>query len=548
VRRAVLILALAVAAAAASVGHVRAAEPEWHSEQPVAAGIEVPVPFGEVGDIECWQANRCVLITSGTAGGGMPPGVYAYDGVSWHLYSTVCGGHHGRIAWAGPDEFWTISDQRAGEETTTEAGALFNRSLCYFKDGAVVASYAEPLKQANSYYGMDAAACEGPSECWFGGERLKNAANVGAFHLHWNGTSLTPVPSTTVPEVGLEDPGRAVAGMFFYGGRLYESVAVREGDEPVGEPEEPSFLHRVAPGGPRLFEPLSTPGLTFGGTAEQTEGFHFATDGPELWALAGGSGSSSTVTMLKLEGESFVQVPLTGQVPPPSSQVGGFAAEPGAGFAWASYSPSSSFSGSPGPARLLRVHSDGSVDGEVSLPRPAEELNPKGVAGPVACPAVGQCWMATSKGWLFHLGGPPVEGPDLDPAMHQLITFRPCDNACRSGTEGGLPPDDSGAEPEESRFAEAAPYELLPTGPRKPHPLYTGLRQKVIHKTILQLTFVLHAPAHVQLIAEEHKRVVAKTARMTLGTGKQRIRLRLDPKHWPTHLSFQVHRIKKKAS
>lgn len=547
-RRIAILLALGLTILFAGVRGAHAAEPEWHSEQPVAAGIGVPVPFGEVGDIECWQANRCVLITAGTK--GTPAGIYAYDGVDWHLYSTVCGGHNGRIAWAGPDEFWTISDQRVGEEAIGHETLYWNRSLCHFKNGEVVASYAKPLGQEDSYSRMDAAACEGPNNCWFGGERLAGSANVGAFHLHWDGSALTPVPSLTEPEAALEDPGRAVFALTFHQGRLYESVSVRAGDEPLVEETEPSFLHRIALGTARPFEPLMTPGLDIGGTAEQMEGFRFAQYGPELWTLGGSTEfNSNAVTMLRLEGESFVQVPLTGGIFQAGNVVKGFAMEPRSSSAWVSFAPPfTNVVGGLGSDHLARIHSDGSVDDGVVLPRPEEELNSKGSPGPVVCPAAGQCWTATSKGWLFHLGGPPAEGPDTDPAMHQLITFRPCDEACRSSNEVGLPEDDSGAEPETSPFAEAPPYELPPPKLHKPHPLYTHLRQKLIHHTVLQLTFVLHAPAHVQLIAKEHKQVVAKTARLTLDKGKHRVRLALDPKHWPTHLSFQVHRVKKKKA
>ncbi len=83
----------------------------WRSAQP--SGPNGPTPLGEVGDISCWQANRCLLITAGN--GGMPAGLYAYDGRKWFLYSRVCGGHGGRIAWAGPTDFWTISDQQSGQ-------------------------------------------------------------------------------------------------------------------------------------------------------------------------------------------------------------------------------------------------------------------------------------------------------------------------------------------------------------------------------------------------------------------------------------------------
>lgn len=548
-RPTVFIFALLTIFVAAFGGHASAAEQRWHSEQPVAAGIEVPVPFGEVGDIECWQANRCVLITPGN--GGMPAGIYAYDGVNWHLYSTVCGGHHGRIAWAGPDEFWTISDQRVGEEPGGGSGeALLYRSLCHFANGEVVASYAQPIGQASSYSKMDAAACEGPSDCWFGGEHLSGEPNTGAFHLHWDGSTLSAIPSLTVPEAGLEDPGWPVFDLAFDQGRLYESVSFSSSGQPVPGETEPVFLHRVNPGAAQPFELLATPGLVHGGPAAGLEGFRFAGSGSELWAMSGAvegsNGASTTVTMLRLEENTFRQVPLSSGPFVAGDEIGGFAVEPTAEAAWASFTPPRP--GSSPPAQLARIDADGNVVEEVRLPRPEEEINNKGTAGPITCPTAGQCWMATSKGWLFHLGGAPAEGPDTDPNMHQLITFRPCDEACRSGVEVGVPEDNSGAELEAEHFPISEPYERPPSHRRKPQPLYNHLHQKLIHKTVLQITFLLHARAHVQLVAKQHKQVVAKTARFTFGKGHHRILLQLDPEHWPTHLSFQVHRIHKKAA
>ncbi len=548
-RRAALFLALCLAAVASSGGVAGAVAPtEWHSEQPtLAGGLGVPVLLGEIGDIECWSANRCALIAAGNR--GVPAGVYAYDGSGWYQYSTVCGGHQGKIVWTGPDEFWTISDQRPGEEAIVgnDEVELQNRSLCRFSNGAVVGSFARPLGQASSYQRMNAAACGSAGDCWFGGERLPGEPNTGAFHLHWDGFSVTEIPSLTVPEPSLVDPGRAVFDMTLFGGQLYESVAVREGDRAEGE-TEPSFLHRIIPGAAQPFESLATPGLVAGTTAaEEVEGFRFANNGTALWALSGAaSGRSSTPLLLNLEAGAFKRVPMTGAAFAAGTRVLGFAMEPGVAGAWASFSPGSG--SAAGPARLVRIESGGALDAEVQLPRPEEELNSKGTAGPIACPAPGQCWMGTSRGWLFHLGGPPVEGPNNDPAMHQLITFRPDDEAVRSSTEVGLPVDDSGAEPEKELFAEVPEYEAPPIREPRPHPLYNHLKQKVIDGDVLQLTFDLHAPAHVQLIAKEKQTVVAKTPRMTLKAGHHRIRLKLDPKHWPTHLSLQVRRIKTKKA
>ena len=58
---------------------------------------------------------------------------------------------------------------------------------------------------------------------------------------------------------------------------------------------------------------------------------------------------------------------------------------------------------------------------------------------------------------------------------------------------------------------------------------------------MLQLSFVLHAKAHVQLLAKRHHKVVAKTDKLTLGKGPHRLRLHLDPDRWPTGLDFEVH-------
>jgi hypothetical protein len=548
-RRPLIALAMLVAALAVlAVPGARAAAPEWHSEQPVAAGIEVPVALGQIGDIEFWAPNRGLLITAGNH--GAPAGIYAYDGSGWHLYSTVCGGQEGRIAWAGPDEFWTISDQAIGEENTLNPvlEETSHRSLCHFKNGEVVASYAEPLGRATSFSPMDAAVCEGPNNCWFGGERLPGNPNAGAFHLHWNGTTLQAVPSLTEPEPKLKDPGRSVFGLAFNQGKLYESLDARSGDQAPTE-KEPFFFHRVELTAQEPFAPVPTPAISDGGEPEGLEGFRFATEGSTLWALSGDVEEGGTVptTLLHLASGAFRQVALAGGPLVPGTRIYGWAFEPGAHYAWASFGPARFEQ--PGVARLARVQTNGQVGEEIVLPAPGEELDPKGTAGPVACPASGQCWMATSMGWLFHLGGPPAEGVDTDPAMHQLITFRPEDGSARASIGAGAPEDDSGAEVESHKFPEAIPFEPpLEPRVRKRPPLYAHVKQKVLHHTVLQLTFVLNARAHVQLLAKRHKAVVAKTARLTLGKGKHKLRLRLDPKRWPTGLDFQVHALKGKAA
>jgi len=542
-----LALVLAIGAAAP------AAASEWHSEQPAGAGIGVPIPLGEIGDIEFWAPNHGLLITAGND--AVAPGIFAYDGTGWYRYATVCGGHQGRIAFAGPNDFWTISDQRAGQaiQSGTET-ALYRRSLCHFENGRVVASYAEPLDTATSYEQMNAAICDGPDNCWFGGERLPGSPNVGAFHLHWDGTSLSAVPSLTVPEPALGDPGRAVTGLALDNGQLYESVRLQEGDQPIGETgaEEPSRLHEILPGLPTPFLPLyPTSSLNLNGACPAQLGpLRLADEGGALWGVAGDVGNSrpesgsecpvakrAPVTVLRLAGAGLEPVRLKGPyVFEESTRIEGAAAEPLSGSVWVSARPKTPEPNEPEAAHLVKIHADGTVDQPVVLPAPGEGLGQKGAAGPIACSGPEQCWTAAASGWLFHLGEAP--SPDLDPAWHPpVIEFRPPDGSVPAeGPDRAT--DDSGLE-EEKAGTEPLPHEKPPHVRKRP-PLVKNIKQRMVGKLTLQIAFELTALAEVRLIAEQKKKVVAATPLHLLRKGRHRLRLKLDPKHWPTAINLHT--------
>jgi hypothetical protein len=505
-RRLLLLAALACLAALVPAGGAHAAEGEWASDQPVAAGIGVPAPLGRIGDIKFWAPNRGVLITGGNE--GLPAGVYAYDGVSWHLYSTVCGGAQGRIAWAGPEDFWTVSDYAQIQEGVDSELAESARTLCHFENGAVVASYAQPVGTAETYERMEAATCEGAANCWFAGMPLSETApNRGAFHLHWDGTGLTEVPSQTEAQPQVHEPGGgAVTGLAFYAGGLYETA------------EETPFLRQIVPGTPEVFQPVTMPESVVGP-------FKLSSSGDGLWAFGEDGATAARFGPL-----GFEAVPLAHGV----GRVEALAAEPG-GAAWVGASGEETRLG--GTATVTKVGADGSVGATIQLPSAAEEIDGKGGAQAMTCPAPGQCWLATTKGWLFHLGGSLPQ--DTDPAMHVLITSRPADGSTRSFVPPGLPEDNSG-ETETSRRTEVPLREHFPHR-HKPRPLVTKVHQKVVGKSVLELTFLLHARAHVRLIAKWHGKAVAHTARLTLAKGPHAIHLRLDPKRWPTGLDFQVH-------
>ncbi|HEY2054294.1 MAG TPA: hypothetical protein VGH14_10210 [Solirubrobacterales bacterium] len=536
-RRVAATLAVAIALFAAAAPGALAAE--WRSEQPIGGGIGIAVQIGEVGDIEMWAPNAGMLITAGNDGVGA--GLWAYDGTGWYRYSNVCGGHQGRIAGVGPADFWTISDQQVKQPNGKPPGE--HLSLCHFVNGVVVTSYAEPIGSAAAYLPMDAAACEGAANCWFAGERLPGRPSIGAFHLHWDGANLTAVPSTTETQTTVSDPGRSVTSLAFHGGSLYEGVQVAEGDQaPKESGAEPSFLHQLAAAsGGLAFVPLY-PEAPIAGEPARLGGMQLAGDAEELWGVIGSKlFEGQPVTVVRLGAAGFATVPLTD----PSGalndgqQVEAVATEPGTGSIWVAVTEE--FEGE-GYAELAHVHADGSVDEAQVLPAPGSGLGEKGAAGAIACAAPEQCWMATQKGWLFHLGADQPKNED--PYLHVLVNSRPADPTVPVVPPVTLPEDNSGAFADEKEELVSGIAEELP--PKRQKALYSHVKSKVVAGNVLELSFLLRVPAEVRLVAKLKGQVVAATKPQTFAKGKQTLRLKLDPKHWPTKIDLQVHRTKTK--
>ncbi len=374
--------------ALAAIAPAGAAAASW---QLARSGARSQVPLGQVSAISFWAPNRGLLITDGTGRDGcaetnstvaVPCGLYAYNGTDWHLLSNQCGATtttvgSGQIAWAGPEEFWTISDQRPnGQQAASRSEGLGDISLCHFLDGKVVASYALPLTAANHYQAMDAAACLSPTNCWFGGRLAElGSANAGAFHLHWDGENLTEVYSPedhAVSSMALADEGT-----------LFESVVIDPslpGDHYGSEnPAYPFLLHQIDPPGSGIdfhdlfltdgscglecpplpnYEaerPEQLAGLSLGGDyiAPSAANPH----APQLWAVAGqqASGSANSVRplVLRYSAGEWWQIPAIGEqleaqlkgettscLTDPSacsalnSNITGIAAEPGIPAAW----------------------------------------------------------------------------------------------------------------------------------------------------------------------------------------------------------------------
>jgi hypothetical protein len=591
-RLAILTLALAALLAAGPAAAGARAEggdggATWRLEQPLppelpsGAKSTIPIGLGKVGDIEFWAPNRGLLITAGNRP-TIPPGVWVYNGVGWRELASVCGATDGRIAWAGPDEFWTVSDGRAGQSSLEGAPPLEDNTLCHFASGEVVGSYASLAFRPDSYQAMHGAGCVGASNCWFGGDPLPEG-QAGAFHLHWDGHSLIAEPN---PQ------GHAVEDIRRLGSELLESVRVKS-DDVLSEEEsqsEPAVLHQLEPTGvqPR-FLPLNL-GVPFYAAEEFPQALdflHLSSGASALWGAANpaaptpeGSVPGET-TVIRVAGGSATQIigPTTDPegVNPFTSEPGAegarsknqlvnsIAAEPpgeGEGdgtaageSAWLALASGEELHAEPlASAQVARLSSGGAVSERDQLPseqEAAEGVGPKGVADKVACPAPHDCWLATSRGWLFHLTTDAarraeLERPDTDPALSKAapITFRPADAGIPALVPDAPPVDDSGLLGEISATnAALAETATAPLESRVKVPLLSRIRSRLVHGTTLELRFHLAAKARVRLLAKRRKRVVARTAMRTFPAGDRRLLLKLARQRWPTSLDLQSHAL-----
>jgi hypothetical protein len=563
--RAALVVAACVAAALAlAAPSARAEGASWRLEQPlppVLPGHEsaVPIGLGKIGDIEFFGPDRGLLITAGNPP-TIPPGIWTYDGQGWHEFATVCGATDGRIAWAGPDEFWTIADGRRGQAVGEIAPPLADNTLCHFtagssEKGEVAGSYASLAFRADSYQAMHGAGCMASNDCWFAGDPLPSG-QVGAFHLHWDGRSLSALPN---PQ------GHGVEDMRLWQERLYESVRLLPEDLVTEEepPFEPCVLHLIRP-----IETMEPPFLCLKpGVPTYAEGefptaldfMHLGASEETLWGAASpvehppAGSAPGEVTIVRDSFGTWTEVVGPGSDPPGGNPFAGetvnaVGVEPGSEGAWlALTSPANRKLEARAPAMVALVAGDGSVSDRQTLPTEqerAEGVGPKGVADKLVCPAVNDCWLATAEGWLFHLADDahralPRNG---DPALAGLVTFRPADAGIPPVVPDEPPVDDSGllGEPPKS----PGPVTEASKEPRRTAPLVSGMHVRV-HGTTLELRFGLATKARVRLLAKRHRAVVASTPRRTLARGKHMLSLLLDRARWPTKLDLQAHALGK---
>lgn len=537
------VLLAALAALLVTVVPAASAEPAsiWRLEQPPPPeGAPFKVPLGAPGDLSFWAPNRGLLTVAGNA--TIPRGVFSWNGRSWHQLATVCGGpgDTARIAWAGPTEFWVVS-----EPSLPRRGS--GLSLCRFKDGQVVGSFSTRVDAADPFRTMTSAVCDGPNDCWFGGIGSQDALGerVGAFHLHWDGTSLETVYG---PQ------GRGVTDMEFHDGALYESTLVGRSAENRTDPVEladpepvPLLLHEIDSGAfaNDPFLPVPSPGVP----ADGTELLALDSDGTDLWAVGGGAASGpsapeggavarSPLAARLLDG-SFQELSLSGASFGPGDRFGDVAALPGSEDALATVVPFADRRSANSKATVARIAPSGAV---VTTRLPAAGAG-RGSAARIACPAPEECWMVTWAGWLFRYSDGGQLPEDTEPAFQGTIEFRP-NEAAEQFIPDQPPVDDSQlfAPPE----LEGDPTAEPPKGKVKTlPPLLRKVRSELKGLTLI-VSFTVTRKAKVALLAKRSGRTVARTPRLTFAPGRHQLVLKLSRENYPTHLAFQVSEVKRK--
>jgi hypothetical protein len=508
----------------------------WRLEQPAPpAGVPFKVPLGAPGDLSFWAPNRGLLTVEGNS--TIPRGIYSWNGQSWHQLATVCGGpaETARIAWAGPDEFWVVS-----EPSLPRAGS--GLSLCRFKGGQVVGSWSTRIDAADPFRQMLSATCNGAADCWFGGVGSQDAlgGRIGAFHLHWDGTALETVYG---PQ------GRAVSDMEFHQGRLFESTMVGRGpgnrEDPVdlAEPEPvPRLLHQVS--GHSFandpFLPQALPGVP----ADGTELLALDSDGSDLWAVGGGAASGPSAPLegavarppvaARLAGTAFQQLPLSGDFGA-TDRLGDVAAMPGSDSAMATVVPYGEHHSTNSKAAVATI----AADGTATIARLPASGAGRGSAARIACPAPNECWLATWGGWLFHYSDGTPLPVDTDPAFQGTIVFRP-NEAAEQFIPDALPADDS------QLFAPAPLEEAKAKEPRTRRlpPLLKRI-QSDLEGLTLTVSFTVTRRARVALIGKRGGRTVARTPLQLFAPGRHALSLQVSRERYPTKLAFKTAAVKR---
>lgn len=541
-RRSLLPLAAVVVLLGGAAPAARA-EATWRLEQPAPpAGSPYKVPLGRPGDLSCWSATRCLLAVEGNA--IAPRGLYSYDGAGWHSLSSVCGGPADttRIAWAGPDEFWTVTEP----SLPRLGGGL---GLCRFRGGQVIGSYSTAPESPDPFRVMTAAACNGPNDCWFAGVGSQDPGGqrVGAYHLHWDGSALT---SSYAPQ------GRGVSDVIAADGRFLEAtlagVQREDRDSPLSlaTPEPVAqTIHSIA-GGRFRNEPFTAlPRAGVGPAGTELLAADVAA-GTEPWFVGGGAASGPGAPAggsvprppiaVRLAGGIYRELPLDETPFGATDRFTDVAAVPGEDGAWTTVQAYAERGSTTARARVAHLRPDGTAT-VVRLPAGGAG---RGAAARVEFTGPGEGWMVTNAGWVFHFTDGTPRAAESDPAFARAIAYRPNEAVAQAIPD--LPPVDDSllfAPPEVAPEPEPEPP-VTRTVHRKA--LMYGMSKPAVDRRLrLRISFRLRRPARVQLLAKRRRAVVARTSLRPLKPGRHTLTLQLARTRWPDELRFVTKETKR---
>jgi hypothetical protein len=529
-------LALAVLLAGLLIPAARAAAAaQWQLEQPPPPeGARFKVPLGAPGDLEFWAPNEGLLSVQGNA--VVPGGLFYYDGRGWHQLSTVCGdtADTSRIAWATPDEFWVVT-----EPSFPRFGS--GLGLCHFKNGAVVGSYSTPVNSSDPFQAMDAAYCHGPDDCWFAGAASQDPLGTreGSFELHWNGTSLT---------TSYSPQGRGVSDIQYFDGRWYETAFAGAQRE---DHTDPTFITAPEPYGPELLRGLGLDGvwrgLNFlphpivGVPDDGTELLSANADATDLWFAGGGAASGPDAPpdgsfprppiAVHLHDGFYQELGLDPTLFGPNDRFVDIAAIPGTSSAWAADQPFADRASTTAKAKVALLQANGSAQ-VFTLPSAGAG---RGSAARLACPAVNDCWMVTSAGWVFHYTDGTQYPQDTDPNWTGTISTRP-NEAAPQFIPTTPPPDDSLPPPNNDKPKPRKRKIIKPMikDIRKPH-VFAAPK---LHGYALVIRLYVVRAGKMQLLAYRHKKIVGRTKLFRVHRGWATFRLLIFRNKWPTSLGF----------
>ncbi|MFY9469603.1 MAG: hypothetical protein WAP37_05765 [Solirubrobacterales bacterium] len=506
-------------------------------------------PLGAPSDLQCWQPNRCILASGGNS--QVANGLYLFNGEAWRQYATVCGQgndpDYGAVVWAGPTEFWTITHPSQDFRSVGVA-------LCRFSGGQVVGSYSTKRGALDTspdpFRRMTSGACSSPESCWFGGEAGSSpeGGRIGSFHLYWDGTELKTIYAPA---------RRGVSDIVFSGTRFTEALFA---GPRVGAPLD-SALNPIPPyrmlqeidpavaAGPAAFSPVQfSAAAESGSPVEETE--LRALDAaagppggsPTTWAVGGAAtsgpnGSPSEpadrgpFVAFRTDAQPWRKIEMPPGIAEPGSNFSDVAGIPGTDRAFATVE-------TPDGSPFVVSIDPGAADPVARITRvPPEEFEDwaQGTgAARIECAAINECWMASSAGWMYHYSDPAFP-LTADTAMNAMVTFRP-NEVAEQAISDSAPIDDS------LLFAPppaADDQALSPPKGKRLKPAVRSVKSKLKGR-VLTLSFRVIRPARLRVVARRKGRVVASAKTRLLKPGRRRVRLRLNPKRWPTRLSMKV--------